>query len=145
VAELLSLYRYEYQITLNSTNGCGGADKWADFASTEEVFCPAGYHCPTTTSKVNCSPGHFCKLGSTTQQNCIIKGSCKENEENENIIILGACLVVNPVILFSAFHYLASLPPICSIVFSRSTYRNKFSSMIMIVFAPRSTKFRHAT
>ncbi|CAM0907995.1 unnamed protein product [Alopecurus aequalis] len=84
---------YEYQITLNSTNGCGGADTWADFGNTEDVFCPAGYHCPTPTSKLDCSPGHFCKLGSTTEQNCIIKSKCKENEENEKVIYLGAFLV----------------------------------------------------
>ncbi|KAM0877156.1 hypothetical protein ACQ4PT_035663 [Festuca glaucescens] len=84
---------YEYQITLNSTNGCGGADKWADFDSTEEIFCPAGYHCPTPTSKDSCSRGHYCKLGSTTENKCIVKRSCKENEDNENIIILGAFLV----------------------------------------------------
>ncbi|TVU07325.1 hypothetical protein EJB05_47375, partial [Eragrostis curvula] len=84
---------YKYQITPNSTNGCGGADMWADFGSTEDVFCPAGYYCPTTTKKLSCTSGHFCRLGSTTEKKCIIKGSCKANEENEKVIILGACLV----------------------------------------------------
>lgn len=86
---------YKYQIRPNSTltGGCGGADRWADFGSTEEIFCPAGYHCPTTTSKVSCSRGHFCRLGSTTEEKCIIKGSCKENAANQNMIIFGACLV----------------------------------------------------
>ncbi|KAL6839762.1 hypothetical protein ACP4OV_030450 [Aristida adscensionis] len=84
---------YKYQITPNSTNGCGGADMWADFGSTEDVFCPAGHYCPTTTKKVDCSKGHYCRLGSTTEKKCIIKGSCDENSENENIVILGACVV----------------------------------------------------
>ncbi|VAH25168.1 unnamed protein product [Triticum turgidum subsp. durum] len=84
---------YKYQITPNSTNGCGGADKWADFGSTEEIFCPAGYHCPSTTSKLSCTSGHYCKLGSTKEEKCVIKGSCKENKENDDVIILGACLV----------------------------------------------------
>jgi hypothetical protein len=87
---------YKYQITPNTT-GCGGADTWADFGSTEEMFCPAGYYCPTPTKKEPCSEGHYCRLGSTTQDKCIIKGSCKEKTENENIVILGGCLVVNSI------------------------------------------------
>uniref|UniRef100_A0A0D9ZHC1 ABC transporter domain-containing protein n=1 Tax=Oryza glumipatula TaxID=40148 RepID=A0A0D9ZHC1_9ORYZ len=63
---------YKYQITPNTT-GCGGADTWADFGSTEEMFCPAGtiadWVLPLKT------------------------GSCKEKTENENIVILGGCLV----------------------------------------------------
>ncbi|KAL5215711.1 hypothetical protein ABZP36_007112, partial [Zizania latifolia] len=83
---------YKYQITPNTT-GCGGADTWADFGSTEEMFCPAGYYCPTPTKKQSCTNGHFCRLGSTTQEKCIVKRSCDENTEKENIVILGACLV----------------------------------------------------
>ncbi|OQU81198.1 hypothetical protein SORBI_3006G025300 [Sorghum bicolor] len=84
---------YKYQITPNTTNSCGGADMWADIQSTEEIFCPAGFHCPSTTKKDNCSSGHYCRLGSTAEKKCIIKGSCDENTENENIKILGACIV----------------------------------------------------
>ncbi|XP_066348152.1 ABC transporter G family member 25-like [Miscanthus floridulus] len=84
---------YKYQITPNTTNSCGGADMWADIQSTEEIFCPAGFHCPSTTKKDNCSSGHYCRLGSTAEEKCIIKGSCDENTENENIKILGACIV----------------------------------------------------
>uniref|UniRef100_A0A0E0GXY1 ABC transporter domain-containing protein n=1 Tax=Oryza nivara TaxID=4536 RepID=A0A0E0GXY1_ORYNI len=63
---------YKYQITPNTT-GCGGADTWADFGSTEEMFCPAG----TIADWV--PP--------------LKTGSCKEKTENENIVILGGCLV----------------------------------------------------
>ncbi|RLM64591.1 ABC transporter G family member 28-like [Panicum miliaceum] len=86
---------YKYQITPNSssTESCGGADMWADIQSTEEIFCPAGYYCPTTTKRDSCSSGHYCRLGSTAEEKCIIKGSCDENEDNENIVILGACIV----------------------------------------------------
>ncbi|GJN12121.1 hypothetical protein PR202_ga30373 [Eleusine coracana subsp. coracana] len=85
---------YKYQITPNSKNGCGGADMWADIGSTEDVFCPAGYYyCPTTTKKVSCSSGHYCRLGSIAEKKCIIKGSCDANEQSESIVILGACLV----------------------------------------------------
>ncbi|GJM93724.1 hypothetical protein PR202_ga10307 [Eleusine coracana subsp. coracana] len=80
-------------ITPNSKNGCGGADMWADIGSTEDVFCPAGYYCPTTTKKVSCSSGHYCRLGSIAEKKCIIKGSCDANEQSESIVILGACLV----------------------------------------------------
>uniref|UniRef100_J3LVX2 ABC transporter domain-containing protein n=2 Tax=Oryza brachyantha TaxID=4533 RepID=J3LVX2_ORYBR len=83
---------YKYQITPNMTS-CGGADTWADFGSTEEMFCPAGYYCPTPTKKEPCSKGHYCRLGSTTEDKCIIKGSCKQKTENENVVILGGCLV----------------------------------------------------
>ncbi|CAN6271010.1 unnamed protein product [Urochloa humidicola] len=84
---------YKYQITPNSTESCGGADMWADIQSTEEIFCPAGYYCPTTTKKDSCSSGHYCRLGSTAENKCIIKGNCDENTENERIYILGACIV----------------------------------------------------
>lgn len=52
-----TLIRYKYQITPNSTNGCGGADMWADIGSTEDVFCPAGSYCPTTTKKFHAAEG----------------------------------------------------------------------------------------
>ncbi|CAD6261317.1 unnamed protein product [Miscanthus lutarioriparius] len=84
---------YKYQFTPNSRNACGGADMWADYKRTEDVFCPAGYYCPTATSKKSCSSGHYCRLGSTTEDKCIIKDFCKENTKNESIFVLGACLV----------------------------------------------------
>uniref|UniRef100_A0A0D9W2J5 ABC transporter domain-containing protein n=1 Tax=Leersia perrieri TaxID=77586 RepID=A0A0D9W2J5_9ORYZ len=83
---------YKYQMTPNTTI-CGGADTWADFGSTEDMFCPAGYYCPTPTKKEPCSRGHYCRLGSTHEEKCIITGSCKEKTENEKIVILGGCLV----------------------------------------------------
>ncbi|RCV32844.1 hypothetical protein SETIT_7G035300v2 [Setaria italica] len=84
---------YKYQITPNSTESCGGADMWADIQSTEEIFCPAGYYCPTTTKKDSCTSGHFCRLGSTAENKCIIKRNCDENADKESIVILGACIV----------------------------------------------------
>ncbi|CAN6242581.1 unnamed protein product [Urochloa humidicola] len=84
---------YKYQFTPNSTNVCGGAEMWADYDRTEDVFCPAGYYCPSTTSKLSCSSGHYCRLGSTTEDKCIIKDSCKANTKNESIFVLGACVV----------------------------------------------------
>ncbi|KAG8064062.1 hypothetical protein GUJ93_ZPchr0004g38722 [Zizania palustris] len=83
---------YKYQITPNTT-GCGGADTWADFGTTEDMFCPAGYYCPTPTKKRPCTHGHYCRLGSTTEEKCIIKRFCDDNTKNESTAILGACLV----------------------------------------------------
>ena len=59
-----TLIRYKYQITPNSssTESCGGADMWADIQSTEEIFCPAGYYCPTTTKRDSCSSGYWSTL-----------------------------------------------------------------------------------
>jgi len=114
---------YKYQFIPNSTNVCGSADMWADYESTEAVFCPEGYYCPSTTSKISCSSGHYCRLGSTTEDKCIIKDSCKANTKNESIFVLGAGLVVNPYKIqsfywFATFHLILSgnnLGVICSL------------------------------
>lgn len=79
-----TLIRYKYQITPNSSNSCGGADMWADIQSTEEIFCPAGYYCPSTTKKDNCSSGywsifsilHFLKRLSFTRSAVVWFGHC---------------------------------------------------------------------
>ncbi|OAY84882.1 putative white-brown complex [Ananas comosus] len=55
---------YNYQLPPGNPNHtCGTADKWADVASTTEIFCPPGYYCPTTVQKINCSSG-YCFLSS---------------------------------------------------------------------------------
>ncbi|MCD7470060.1 hypothetical protein HAX54_009623 [Datura stramonium] len=38
---------------------CGGADVWADFMSATELFCSAGFYCPTTVQKIPCSKGYL--------------------------------------------------------------------------------------
>ncbi|KAK6163362.1 hypothetical protein DH2020_000226 [Rehmannia glutinosa] len=59
---------YRYQLPPGQPNHtCGGADIWADFLSGKELFCSAGFYCPTTTQKLACSRGHFCRAGSTAQ------------------------------------------------------------------------------
>jgi hypothetical protein len=43
---------YHYRLPPGKGNHtCGAADLWADVGSTQEVFCPAGFYCPTTTQK----------------------------------------------------------------------------------------------
>ncbi|KAF5941341.1 hypothetical protein HYC85_022508 [Camellia sinensis] len=47
---------YNYQLPPGKKNhSCGGADTWADVASSSKIFCSAGSYCPTTTNKVSCS------------------------------------------------------------------------------------------
>ncbi|KAK4370558.1 hypothetical protein RND71_010033 [Anisodus tanguticus] len=43
---------YRYQLPPGETNHtCGGADMWADFMSATEIFCSAGFYCPSTVEK----------------------------------------------------------------------------------------------
>ena len=50
--------RYHYQPPAGKPNHtCGGADRWADVVSTDDVFCPPGYYCPSTIQKLDCSSG----------------------------------------------------------------------------------------
>uniref|UniRef100_A0A0D9WUF8 ABC transporter domain-containing protein n=2 Tax=Leersia perrieri TaxID=77586 RepID=A0A0D9WUF8_9ORYZ len=66
---------YNYQPPPGKPNHtCGGADRWADVVSTDDVFCPAGFYCPSTEG-IN-FPNH-----------------CKPNSANQDITIFGALLV----------------------------------------------------
>ncbi|KAG8064238.1 hypothetical protein GUJ93_ZPchr0004g38342 [Zizania palustris] len=85
---------YNYQPPPGKPNHtCGGADRWADVVSTDDVFCPAGFYCPSTIKKLSCSSGFYCRKGSTSQTKCFNKGSCKPNSANQDITIFGALLV----------------------------------------------------
>uniref|UniRef100_A0ACD6AN75 Uncharacterized protein n=1 Tax=Avena sativa TaxID=4498 RepID=A0ACD6AN75_AVESA len=85
---------YNYQPPPGKTNHtCGGADRWSDVMSTDDVFCPAGYYCPSTITKLDCSSGYYCRKGSTSQTKCLSKGSCKPNSATQDITIFGAMLV----------------------------------------------------
>ncbi|KAL0927164.1 hypothetical protein M5K25_001327 [Dendrobium thyrsiflorum] len=86
---------YKYQPPSGQANhSCGGADRWADVASSGELFCPAGYYCPSTIRKVSCSSGYYCRKGSTSQTRCFKKSSCKPNSVNQDITIFGVLLMV---------------------------------------------------
>ncbi|XP_072968125.1 ABC transporter G family member 28-like [Typha angustifolia] len=86
---------YNYQLPPGEPNHtCGGADTWADVSSSGEIFCPAGYYCPSTIKKISCSSGHYCRKGSTSQIRCFKKSSCEPNSANQDITIFGALLVV---------------------------------------------------
>ncbi|KAJ6840781.1 ABC transporter G family member 28-like isoform X1 [Iris pallida] len=86
---------YNYQLPPGQQNHtCGGADIWADVGKGGEMFCPAGYYCPSTIKKIPCSSGHYCRMGSTSQERCFRKSSCKPNSTNQNITLFGALLMV---------------------------------------------------
>ncbi|KAG7027257.1 putative white-brown complex-like protein 30, partial [Cucurbita argyrosperma subsp. argyrosperma] len=86
---------YSYQIPPGQLNhSCGGADLWADVASSSEIFCSPGSYCPTTTSRVSCSSGHYCRKGSTSEQPCFELATCNPNTANQNIHAYGVMLIV---------------------------------------------------
>nr|CAD1830809.1 unnamed protein product [Ananas comosus var. bracteatus] len=86
---------YNYQLPPGQPNHtCGGADTWADVGSSGEIFCPAGYYCPSTIKKISCSSGHYCRKGSTSEIRCFKKSSCQPNSSNQDITIFGALLMV---------------------------------------------------
>ncbi|XP_016505218.2 ABC transporter G family member 28-like [Nicotiana tabacum] len=81
---------YRYQPPPGQSNhSCGGADVWGDFVSTTELFCSAGFYCPTTTEKIPCTKGHYCRAGSTSQSSCYKLAICESQTANQNITAYG--------------------------------------------------------
>ncbi|XP_072955114.1 ABC transporter G family member 28-like [Typha angustifolia] len=86
---------YNYQLPAGKPNHtCGTADKWADVGSAPEIFCPAGSYCPSTIQKINCTSGHYCRMGTTHENKCFRKDSCKPNSAKQHLTIVGALLIV---------------------------------------------------
>ncbi|XP_039140123.1 ABC transporter G family member 28-like isoform X2 [Dioscorea cayenensis subsp. rotundata] len=47
---------YDYQLPPGNPNHtCGGADRWTDVQTSSQIFCPAGFYCPSTIQKIPCS------------------------------------------------------------------------------------------
>ncbi|KAI8014422.1 hypothetical protein LOK49_LG05G00734 [Camellia lanceoleosa] len=85
---------YLYQLPPGKVNHtCGGADTWADVASSSEMFCSAGSYCPTNNERVPCSSGHYCRLGSTAELSCFRLSTCNPNTINQNIHAYGLILI----------------------------------------------------
>ncbi|XP_055836085.1 ABC transporter G family member 28 [Solanum dulcamara] len=81
---------YHYQPPPGQANhSCGGADVWADVLSTTELFCSAGFYCPTTALKIPCNKGHYCRTGSTSQTSCYKLAICESQTDNQNITAYG--------------------------------------------------------
>ncbi|CAA2953643.1 ABC transporter G family member 28-like [Olea europaea subsp. europaea] len=86
---------YRYQLPPGQTNHtCGGADVWADILSGKDIFCSAGFYCPTTTQKIPCSRGHYCRTGSTAQTKCYQLATCERQTSNQNITAYGIMFFV---------------------------------------------------
>ncbi|KAJ1256581.1 hypothetical protein BS78_K004000 [Paspalum vaginatum] len=86
---------YNYQPPPGNPNHtCGAADLWADVVTTDDIFCPPGFYCPSTIQKLPCSSGFYCRKGSTTQTRCYKKSSCPPNSSTQDITIFGGLLVV---------------------------------------------------
>ncbi|ERM94849.1 ABC transporter G family member 28 isoform X1 [Amborella trichopoda] len=85
---------YRYQLPPGNFNHtCGGADIWADVGHSSELFCSAGSYCPSTTAKVPCSSGHYCRMGSTSEKRCFKLTTCDPNTANQNIHAYGVMLI----------------------------------------------------
>ncbi|KAJ8768627.1 hypothetical protein K2173_023531 [Erythroxylum novogranatense] len=99
---------YQYQLPSGRPNHtCGGADTWADVASTSEVFCSAGSYCPSTTQKIPCSRGHYCRTGSISQKGCFKMATCTPQSSNQNITAYG-------VLVFAGISFLLIIIYNCS-------------------------------
>ncbi|KMT06284.1 hypothetical protein BVRB_7g162080 isoform B [Beta vulgaris subsp. vulgaris] len=85
---------YAYQIPPGKPNHtCGGADVWSDVVNSDEVFCSPGSYCPSTTEKLSCSFGHYCRKGSTEELSCFKLASCNPKTTNQNIHAYGILLI----------------------------------------------------
>ncbi|KAJ8759142.1 hypothetical protein K2173_004149 [Erythroxylum novogranatense] len=85
---------YNYQLPPGQPNHtCGGANLWADVGTSSEIFCPAGSYCSSTVQKNECSSGHYCRMGSTSEKRCFRLTSCNANSSNQNIHAYGLMLI----------------------------------------------------
>ncbi|KAB1219051.1 ABC transporter G family member 24 [Morella rubra] len=85
---------YLYQLPPGQPNHtCGGANIWADVASSSEIFCSAGSFCPTTSHSITCSRGHYCRMGSTSEKSCFKLSSCNPSSAKQNIQAYGILLL----------------------------------------------------
>ncbi|KAL5740804.1 hypothetical protein ACOSQ2_029984 [Xanthoceras sorbifolium] len=86
---------YSYKVPSGRRNHtCGAADTWSDVEISNDLFCLPGSYCPTTTSKVSCSSGHYCRRGSISQKPCFKLASCNAKTEKQNIHAYGIILIV---------------------------------------------------
>ncbi|XP_074379277.1 putative white-brown complex homolog protein 30 [Apium graveolens] len=83
---------YHYQLPPGKINhACGGADLWAPLSvrAGKNLFCKAGYYCPSTAQKNSCTKGHFCRQGTTAQKACFKMSTCNANTANQNMHYYG--------------------------------------------------------
>ncbi|KAG7032987.1 ABC transporter G family member 28 [Cucurbita argyrosperma subsp. argyrosperma] len=86
---------YLYQLPPGRPNHtCGGANIWADVGRSKEMFCPDGSFCPSSTEQIPCESGHYCRMGSTSQNRCFKLTSCDGSATNQDIHAYGVMLLV---------------------------------------------------
>ncbi|KAK7279333.1 hypothetical protein RJT34_24382 [Clitoria ternatea] len=86
---------YSYQIPQGETDHiCGSADIWTGVVNNSDIFCSPGSYCPTTTRKVSCDSGYYCRKGSTHQNPCSKLSTCNPNTTTQNMHAYGALLIV---------------------------------------------------
>ncbi|CAI8602458.1 unnamed protein product [Vicia faba] len=86
---------YSYQIPQGETkHTCGSADIWTGVVNNSDIFCSPGSYCPTTTRKVSCDRGYYCRMGSTHQNPCSKFSQCNPNTTTQNMHAYGALLIV---------------------------------------------------
>ncbi|XP_058769011.1 putative white-brown complex homolog protein 30 [Vicia villosa] len=86
---------YSYQIPQGEPgHTCGSADIWTGVVNNSDIFCSPGSYCPTTTRKVSCDRGYYCRMGSTHQNPCSKFSQCNPNTTNQNMHAYGALLIV---------------------------------------------------
>ncbi|KAF7820154.1 ABC transporter G family member 24-like isoform X1 [Senna tora] len=85
---------YLYQLPPSQPNHtCGGANIWADFSSSIEIFCSAGSYCPTTTKRIPCSNGYYLSQNKILEEGCFKLSSCNSNTATQNMHAYGIMLI----------------------------------------------------
>ncbi|KAK0585135.1 hypothetical protein LWI29_023857 [Acer saccharum] len=85
---------YSYKVPSGQPNHtCGTADMWSNVEISTDIFCLPGSYCPTTTSKLSCSSGYYCRRVSISQKPCFKLASCNSKAENQNIHAYGILLI----------------------------------------------------
>ncbi|KAK7393054.1 hypothetical protein VNO78_21505 [Psophocarpus tetragonolobus] len=116
---------YLYQLPpMQPNHTCGGANIWADVSSSSEMFCLAGSYCSNTTKRIPCSSGHYCRMGSISEQRCFKLSSCDANTVTQNMHAYGIMLI-------------AALSTLLLIIYS-------FSDQVLSIRERRMAKSREA-
>ncbi|XP_061345734.1 putative white-brown complex homolog protein 30 [Gastrolobium bilobum] len=86
---------YSYQLPPGEANHtCGSADIWSSVVNNSDIFCSPGSYCPSTTRKVSCDRGYYCRMGTTHQNPCSSLSSCDPNTATQNMQAYAALLIV---------------------------------------------------
>ncbi|KAI3791799.1 hypothetical protein L2E82_05662 [Cichorium intybus] len=85
---------YHYQLPSGQKNySCGAADMWVPVHFGNEIFCDAGYYCPTTIKKIQCPQGCYCRMGSRVKYRCFPGTKCDKGTEIPDMKVYGVLLI----------------------------------------------------